>query len=229
MDGPRTEENLRAAIGRRGDARHMLVGVRPKKKSAARGGCAHFFSSLSGPLARGAWGEGAAGPDAESIYASHVRFRIQLTLLVGRGVDDWHDYLPPPGRILQRKPTWFERWSRIHAGSMGPGVIAVPTQHQVPKNVSAESRCPKAGNAASLLPEPGHQCRASTPTHAHGLFHMTKKPVPQRTKKKSGIAHLGMMGDGTEEQNLGERGKPAARIKKGEVDAAFRKQPPKKS
>jgi hypothetical protein len=30
-----------------------------------------------------------------------------------------------------------------------------------------------------------------------------------------------MMGDGTEEQNLGERGNPAARIKKNEVTAAF--------
>jgi hypothetical protein len=33
-----------------------------------------------------------------------------------------------------------------------------------------------------------------------------------------------MMGDGTEEQNLGERGNPAARIKKKEVAAAFGKQ-----
>jgi hypothetical protein len=32
-----------------------------------------------------------------------------------------------------------------------------------------------------------------------------------------------MMGDGTEEQNLGERGNPAARIKKKEVVAAFGK------
>jgi len=33
-----------------------------------------------------------------------------------------------------------------------------------------------------------------------------------------------MMGDGTEEQNLGERGNPTARIKKKEVAAAFSKQ-----
>jgi len=31
------------------------------------------------------------------------------------------------------------------------------------------------------------------------------------------------MGDGTEEQNLGQPGNPAARIKKDEVDAAFSK------
>jgi hypothetical protein len=37
-----------------------------------------------------------------------------------------------------------------------------------------------------------------------------------------------MMGDGTEEQNLGERGNPAARIKKTEVAAAFSKRRPKK-
>jgi hypothetical protein len=38
-----------------------------------------------------------------------------------------------------------------------------------------------------------------------------------------------MMGDGTEEQNLNERGDPSARIKEDEVDAAFAKRPPKKS
>jgi hypothetical protein len=36
-----------------------------------------------------------------------------------------------------------------------------------------------------------------------------------------------MMGDGTEEQNLNERGNPAARIKKDDVDAAFDKSSPK--
>jgi hypothetical protein len=55
---------------------------------------------------------------------------------------------------------------------------------------------------------------------------MTKKtPPPHKTKKRAKVAHPGMMGDGTEEQNLGERGNPAARIKKNEVTAAFRKRP----
>ena len=51
------------------------------------------------------------------------------------------------------------------------------------------------------------------------------------TKKKGAgkkISHPGMMGDGTEEQNLGQRGNPAARIKKGEVTAAFGKTAAKK-
>ncbi len=33
--------------------------------------------------------------------------------------------------------------------------------------------------------------------------------------------HPGMMGDGTEEQNLGQRGNPSARITQEEVEAAF--------
>jgi hypothetical protein len=45
--------------------------------------------------------------------------------------------------------------------------------------------------------------------------------IRKKTKKRAKIAHPGMMGDGTEEQNLGERGDPAARIKKKEVTAAF--------
>ena len=42
------------------------------------------------------------------------------------------------------------------------------------------------------------------------------------------IVHPGMLGDGTEEQNLGERGDPAKRIEEDEVDAAFNQPAPKK-
>ena len=56
---------------------------------------------------------------------------------------------------------------------------------------------------------------------------MTNKPDPKNTnkntKKTPATPHPGMMGDGTEEQNLGQPGNPAARIKKDEVDAAFAK------
>ena len=58
---------------------------------------------------------------------------------------------------------------------------------------------------------------------------MTSRPAPKPAKKHSGISHPAMMGDGTEEQSLNEKGNPAARIKKDEVDAAFKKKaPPKK-
>jgi hypothetical protein len=53
---------------------------------------------------------------------------------------------------------------------------------------------------------------------------MPDKPsVPDDPKKSAKVSHPGMMGDGTEEQNLGEPGNPAARIKKDEVEAAFGK------
>jgi hypothetical protein len=58
---------------------------------------------------------------------------------------------------------------------------------------------------------------------------MTKKPAaPKKAKKKVKVVHPGMMGDGTEEQNLGQRGNPSARIKKKEVVAAFGKPRSKK-
>ena len=58
---------------------------------------------------------------------------------------------------------------------------------------------------------------------------MAKKTTASRkTKKRVSVVHPGMMGDGTEEQNLGERGNPAARIKKKEVVAAFGKPRSKK-
>ena len=52
---------------------------------------------------------------------------------------------------------------------------------------------------------------------------MTNKPDSKDSKKKPVEPHPGMMGDGTEEQNLGQPGNPGARIKKDEVDAAFAK------
>jgi len=55
---------------------------------------------------------------------------------------------------------------------------------------------------------------------------MTQKIPPRdNTKKRAKVTHPGMMGDGTEEQNLGERGNRAARIKKNEVTAAFGQRP----
>ena len=55
-----------------------------------------------------------------------------------------------------------------------------------------------------------------------------KTTTPDDPKKPAEVNRPGMMGDGTEEQNLDERGNPAARIKKDEVDAAFGDSPPKK-
>jgi hypothetical protein len=54
------------------------------------------------------------------------------------------------------------------------------------------------------------------------------RKTKKRTKKRTTVAHPGMMGDGTEEQNLGQRGNPKARIKKKEVVAAFGKPRAKK-
>ena len=55
-----------------------------------------------------------------------------------------------------------------------------------------------------------------------------KNTTSPDTKKQADTGHPGMMGDGTEEQNLGQRGNPEVRIKKSDVDAAFGKQAPKK-
>jgi hypothetical protein len=58
---------------------------------------------------------------------------------------------------------------------------------------------------------------------------MAKKiTATRKTRKPARVAHPGMMGDGTEEQNLGQRGNPAARVKKKDVTAAFGKARAKK-
>jgi hypothetical protein len=48
-----------------------------------------------------------------------------------------------------------------------------------------------------------------------------KKTVPREVKKAPEVSYPGMLGDGTEEQNLNQVGNPDARIKKNEVEAAF--------
>jgi hypothetical protein len=58
---------------------------------------------------------------------------------------------------------------------------------------------------------------------------MTSKPEkPKTPKNQRDISHPGMMGDGTQEQSLGEHGNPTARIKEREVKAAFGKHNGKK-
>jgi hypothetical protein len=57
---------------------------------------------------------------------------------------------------------------------------------------------------------------------------MTDKVTDPKDAKKPDVSKTGMMGDGTEEQNLDQPGNPAARIKQDEVADAFGKQPPKK-
>jgi len=57
---------------------------------------------------------------------------------------------------------------------------------------------------------------------------MTNKPTISVPEKPGKISHPGMMGDGTEEQNLNEKGDPSRRIKSDEVDAAFDKKGLKK-
>ena len=55
-----------------------------------------------------------------------------------------------------------------------------------------------------------------------------KAPTSKTPSKQNKIDRPGMMGDGTEEQNLNEPGDPSKRIKKGELDATFGKSEPKR-
>jgi hypothetical protein len=76
--------------------------------------------------------------------------------------------------------------------------------------------------------EPAAVRQVGSRASARGDFAMTSKPDPKEInkeiKKQPATPHPGMMGDGTEEQNLGQPGNPANRIKKDEVDAAFAKE-----
>ena len=49
------------------------------------------------------------------------------------------------------------------------------------------------------------------------------KSKPKATNQQANNPHPGMMGDGTEEQNLNQQGNPAERINQDDVDEAFKK------
>jgi hypothetical protein len=70
--------------------------------------------------------------------------------------------------------------------------------------------------------------RAAASSHLRREIRVTNKPIVKAPTKSAKITHPGMMGDGTEEQNLNEPGDPSARIKVDEVEAAFGKTEPKK-
>ncbi len=56
-----------------------------------------------------------------------------------------------------------------------------------------------------------------------------RKPARKSAgKSRKSVRFPGMMGDGTEEQNLNQRGNPGARIRKRDVVAAFGKKRSKK-
>jgi hypothetical protein len=78
---------------------------------------------------------------------------------------------------------------------------------------------------AATEPKGIREVRSRTPVP--GGLDMTNKPDSNDTAKKPTTPHPNMMGDGTEEQNLGQPGNPAARITKDEVAAAFGKDAPK--
>ena len=61
-----------------------------------------------------------------------------------------------------------------------------------------------------------------------GVIDTTDKQPSRKGTPKKTDSRPGMMGDGTEEQNLDQPGKPDARIKQDEVDEAFGEKKPKK-
>jgi len=72
--------------------------------------------------------------------------------------------------------------------------------------------------ALSPVGEAGEEIASARPRRGLGSAGRSS-----RTSRRSGTAdlHTGMMGDETEEQNLGQTGDPAARISEADVQAAF--------
>jgi hypothetical protein len=82
----------------------------------------------------------------------------------------------------------------------------------VAKKKVAKSRPAKAKNVTAAK-KSRSAVKASSPKR--------KSVAPRKQQAKN--LHPGMMGDGTEEQNLNQKGNPEARVTQDDVDAAFKK------
>ena len=87
---------------------------------------------------------------------------------------------------------------------------AASNRKRVAVKVSKPKRKPIASRKAPV---------ASTVSRSRAIA----KPKPEMTNEQANNPNTGMMGDGTEEQNLNQQGNPGARINQDEVDEAFKK------
>jgi hypothetical protein len=88
---------------------------------------------------------------------------------------------------------------------------------QAKKAPSSRIAAPKAVGKASSSSKPRTAAASSKPITSSITAPQEIKAVEQEK-----VSHPGMMGDGTEEQNLNEQDTPEVRITKEEVDAAFK-------
>ncbi len=86
---------------------------------------------------------------------------------------------------------------------------AAQTNHSVVK--ASKSKRKSVASRKGSVPSPAPRSRKLA------------KFTPEVTNQQANNPHPGMMGDGTEEQNLNQQGNPGARITQDDIDAAFKK------
>ena len=91
------------------------------------------------------------------------------------------------------------------------------TTKSAAKKKGAKTRAAKAKKSSAARTKRA-AVKASRPTRKS-----VAKSKPKATNQQANSPHLGMMGDGTEEQNLNQQGNPEARITQDDVDEAFKK------
>ena len=95
------------------------------------------------------------------------------------------------------------------------------------KTVKAKKAGPKRKqpSAKKVAKKPAKARKVTAAKKSRSAVKVSKpkrKSVSPR-KQQAKPPHPGMMGDGTEEQNLNQAGNPGARITQDEIDAAFKK------
>ena len=89
------------------------------------------------------------------------------------------------------------------------------------KQTSAKSAAKKRGNKSK--PAKAKKVTAAKKSRSAVKVSKPKRKSVAPRKQQANTPHPGMMGDGSEEQNLNQAGNPGARITQDEIDAAFKK------
>ena len=96
---------------------------------------------------------------------------------------------------------------------------------KVSKTKVKRSSAAKTSRSAVKASKPKRKSIASRKASVDAAVSRSRKAVSPKPKVTSSQvdAHAGMMGDGTEEQNLNQKGNPEARITQDDIDEAFKK------
>lgn len=94
---------------------------------------------------------------------------------------------------------------------------------KVAKSKVKRSSAAKTNRSAVKASKPKRKSIAPRRKTVVSSITRSRKTAASKSEAQTNAPHPGMMGDGTEEQNLNQKGNPEARITQDDIDEAFKK------